>query len=355
RSTYGPGVVFPILCAALVAACSSGGQGSGPAGTGGAGGSPTGTGGSGPASGSGGSTGSGGSGGVMGSGGTTGGPDASDDRPGIDVADAAPDAGGTDLVDAAPGDVSHDVAGDGPSAGRQVARPVGSTAAALGYHEYLPPGYGDGTKRPVLFFFHGVGENGNGTSDLPRVTANGPPKLIAANQWPASRPFIVLSPQHRPMAGAPDPVYIGFDCWTPTEIHDFVAFALTTYQIDLHRIYVTGLSCGAMGSANYFKQYGAGQGVAAAALISGNANIFWPTPGCALVGDMGFWAFHGDADTTVPIAGDNTALGHLTACPQPRKEVKYTVYPGGGHDVWTRTYDLSAGNDVYTWLLGFSR
>ncbi|HET6279538.1 MAG TPA: hypothetical protein VFH73_01175 [Polyangia bacterium] len=342
-------MVFSILCAALVGACSSAGQGPGPAGTGGAAGSPAGTGGIGPV------PGSGGSGGAVGSGGTTGSPDASDDRPDVDAADAAPgdaaDAGGNDLAL----DVPHDVAGDGPSAGRQVARPVGSTAAAIGYHEYLPPGYGDGTRRPVLFFFHGVGENGNGAGDLSRVTANGPPKLIAANQWPASRPFIVLSPQHRPINGTPDPVYIGYDCWTPAEIHDFVAFALTTYQIDPHRIYLTGLSCGAMGSANYFKQYGAAQGVAAAALISGNANIFWPTPGCALVGDMGLWAFHGDADTAVPIGGDNMALARLTACPQPRKDVKYTVYPGGGHDVWTRTYDLSAGNDVYAWLLGFSR
>ncbi|HXI54786.1 MAG TPA: hypothetical protein VNO55_01920 [Polyangia bacterium] len=356
RPSSGPGVFFAILCAVLVGACRSSGQGPGSAGTGGAGGSRTGTGGSGPAPGSGGSA---GSGGALGSGGITTGPDASGDRADVAVADGAPgdapDGGPTDLADAAPADVSHDVAGDGPSAGRQMARPAGSTAAALGYHEYLPPGYGDGVKRPVLFFFHGVGENGNGTSDLSRVTANGPPKLIAANQWPASRPFIVLSPQHRPSAGAPDPIYIGFDCWTPAEIHDFVAFALTTYQIDPHRVYLTGLSCGAMGSANYFKQYGGAQGVAAAALISGNASIFWPMPGCALVADVGFWAFHGDADTSVPIAGDNMALAHLTACPQPRKDVKYTVYPGGGHDVWTRTYDLSAGNDVYAWLLGFSR
>jgi len=32
-----------------------------------------------------------------------------------------------------------------------------------------------------------------------------------------------------------------------------------------------------------------------------------------------------------------------------------TVYPGVGHDSWTRTYDLSAGHDIYTWLLSFSQ
>ena len=70
---------------------------------------------------------------------------------------------------------------------------------------------------------------------------------------------------------------------------------------------------------------------------------------------MGLWAFHGDADNTVPIAGDNASMPALIACGMPRKDVRYTVYPGVGHDAWTATYDLSAGNDIYSWLLGFTR
>jgi poly(3-hydroxybutyrate) depolymerase len=252
-------------------------------------------------------------------------------------------------------DAREDAVGDGPSSARQSARPLGTTAASLGFYEYLPAGYGDGGKRPVLFFFHGVGENGNGSADLSKVLAHGPPKVIAMNQWPPSRPFVVLSPQHRPVGGQTDPVYGGFDCWTPTEIHDFIAFGIAHYDIDTRRVYLTGLSCGAMGTENYFKQFDGQQGIAATALISGNMNIVWPTQGCALVGQMGLWDFHGDADTTVPIAGDNAAMPQLMACPAPRKEVKYTVYPGVEHDAWTRTYDLSSGNDIYTWLLGFSR
>jgi len=257
------------------------------------------------------------------------------------------------MRDARPADAPLDVVGDGPSSARQTPRPLGTTRAALGYYEYLPAGYGDGAKRPILLFFHGVGENGNGTTDLAKVPANGPPKLIGANQWPASRPFIVLSPQHPPVTGPPAPIYLGFDCWLPSEVHDFIAFGTANYDVDMSRIYVTGLSCGAMGSENYFKQYGTQQGVAAAALISGNANIAWQGQGCALVGQMGLWVFHGDADTAVPISGDNTAMPQFAAC-AGRKDVRFTVYPGVGHDAWTRTYDLSAGNDIYTWLLGFT-
>ncbi len=262
---------------------------------------------------------------------------------------AVPDASDARTIDA-----PRDVVTDGPSSAHQTPRPLGTTRAALGYYEYLPPGYGDGVKRPILFFFHGVGENGNGTTELARVPANGPPKLIAADQWPASRPFVVLSGQHIPVTGMPDPIYGGFDCWTPTEVFDFIAFGVANYDIDVKRIYVTGLSCGAMGSANYFKQYGTQQGITAAALISGNANIAWQGQGCALVQQMPLWAFHGDADGTVPITGDNTAMPLFEAC-AGRKDVRYTVYPGVNHDAWTRTYDLSAGNDIYTWFLGFTR
>ncbi|MFV0543627.1 MAG: hypothetical protein ACK5L8_08080 [Marinicella pacifica] len=29
------------------------------------------------------------------------------------------------------------------------------------------------------------------------------------------------------------------------------------------------------------------------------------------------------------------------------------IYPGVGHNSWRRTYDLSAGHDIYHWLLNF--
>jgi len=46
------------------------------------------------------------------------------------------------------------------------------------------------------------------------------------------------------------------------------------------------------------------------------------------------------------------AVTELHACTNPPpKEVKLTVYPDADHDAWTRTYDLSAGHDVYAWLL----
>ena len=246
------------------------------------------------------------------------------------------------------------ISGRSPASGGLVTptntmRPIGTLYSGNGFWEYLPVGYGGSTLSPLMVFWHGIGEDGAGTSEaLPAVNAHGPPLLISEGQWPSSRPFVVLSPQHA-----------GTGCPSATEIHNFITFAIGHYQVDPSRVYLTGLSCGALGSADYLAVYG-NQQVAASVLISGNAAPIWNSPiwngqPCKFVDGAGLWSFHGGDDPTVSIAGDNFALPKFIACPQPpRKDVRYTVYPGVGHDAWTQTYDLSSGNDIYTWLLGFT-
>jgi hypothetical protein len=63
------------------------------------------------------------------------------------------------------------------------------------------------------------------------------------------------------------------------------------------------------------------------------------------------WALHGELDPSVPATGSIEPMAQLNACSPPALEAKLTVYPGVLHDSWTRTYDLSAGNDIYAWLL----
>jgi poly(3-hydroxybutyrate) depolymerase len=84
--------------------------------------------------------------------------------------------GGGDEPDALPG---------GPSSERLTLRPLGSIdKAPSGYAEYLPPGYGDGKPRPLLLFFHGAGENGDGKEELEFLFATAIPKLIRSERWP---------------------------------------------------------------------------------------------------------------------------------------------------------------------------
>jgi predicted peptidase len=227
--------------------------------------------------------------------------------------------------------------GTAPASQRLV--PLGQGSAPNGFHEYLPPGLDDGRARPLLVFWHGLGENGNGTTELSRVLVNGPPMLVTRGRWPEGRPFIVLSPQHA-----------GGGCPGAAEVNAFVDWARSAYRVDARRIYLTGLSCGAIGVWSYLGTY-TGSEVAAVVLIAGDPGDAWGKSGCAL-GQVAIWAFHGDADGTVGIAGERATMANLAACPAPpARESVWTEIPGGGHGIWPGIYDGTAAPDVYAWLL----
>ncbi|MCK6538288.1 MAG: hypothetical protein L6Q84_35385 [Polyangiaceae bacterium] len=198
-------------------------------------------------------------------------------------------------------------------------------------------------KPPLMVFLHGVGENGSGdATELAKVKAAGPPKLIGKDQWPNSRPFVVLSPQHP-----------GGGCPSAAEVHDFITFAIGAYPIDPKRVYLTGLSCGAIGSWSYVGAH-LNEKIAAFVSIAGDGKGAWGKQGCKL-GQVPIWAFHGDQDGTVDVSGTKVPMEGLAQCTAPAPvAAKMTIYPGVGHDSWTKTYDLSAGHDIYAWMLGFT-
>jgi predicted peptidase len=234
--------------------------------------------------------------------------------------------------------------GADPSSARLTLRPLGSTnGAPNGYAEYLPPGYGDGERRPLLVFLHGSGANGNGTrAALRRLFDTGLPALIENDDWPAGRPFIVLMPQH--------PADAGTLCPDADEIEAFIAFAMAHYDVDPKRVYLTGMSCGAIGAWDYLGKH-TDEVVAAAVLIAGDGREAFAAAGCDL-GRVPIWAFHGADDGVVDERGSVGPITRLEACTDPKPiDVRLTVYPDVGHDSWDQTYDLSAGHLVYAWLL----
>jgi dienelactone hydrolase len=265
-------------------------------------------------------------------------------------------------------------AGTGSSE-RLTPRPAGTTDAPLGYYEYLPADYDDDGSSPLLVFLHGFGESGGGSADeLEILLATGIPQLIGNDEWPSERPFVVLAPQHAyPQEEAHyapcDGVVHGGSCsmtiehelghpengsicTTPAEVHDFLSYAIASYDVDPDRVYLTGLSCGAYGAWEYVAEYGGDQ-IAAMVPIAGEGRPAWEAAMCSL-GEVAIWAFHGDADDVVAPAGSIETMTNLEECPQPRRDAELTVYPGVDHDSWTRTYDQSAGHDIYDWLLGFT-
>lgn len=234
---------------------------------------------------------------------------------------------------------------------RLTARPLGSVEGApLGYLEYLPSGYGEGESRPLLVFLHGAGETGDGSAEtLDLVLKLGIPFLIEAGEWPGEHPFVVLMPQYRPE-------HADEDCSFAEDLSAFLAFATEHYDVDPNRVYLTGISCGAIGIWDYLAH--PDEVVAAAVPIAGHAKRAFDAAGCAL-GRVPVWAFHGALDEVVAVANIEGPVEQIRACDDPEPaEMQLTVYPDADHfdrDAWTRTYDLSAGHDIYAWMLAHRR
>jgi predicted esterase len=65
----------------------------------------------------------------------------------------------------------------------------------------------------------------------------------------------------------------------------------------------------------------------------------------ALIRDVPVWAFHGAEDPAVPLVAGQRMVDALQAV---GGNVRFTVYPGVGHDSWTQTYENA---ELYEWFL----
>lgn len=226
--------------------------------------------------------------------------------------------------------------------GEILARPYGTVPGmSLGYWEYLPPGYDDDAtvSHPLVIFLHGTGDVGNGSAAaLEKLMAlNAPPRLIRNGR---DFPFILIAPQR-------------FNAFIPVaDIDKIIEFAKVHYRVDASRVYLTGISAGAIQVWAYAAVHYAK--LAAIVPIAGNGNSQNLCPAAA--SGLPVWAFHGSADGTVsPYGSINPVKALNTTCsPAVNPAALLTLYPGVGHDSWGRTYDGSAGHDIYTWMLGYS-
>lgn len=193
---------------------------------------------------------------------------------------------------------------------------------------YLPKGYDrqDGRKWPLIVFLHGSGERGD---DIEKVKVHGPPKLIAAGQ---DFPFIIVSPQ------APRNTV-----WNSETLNILLDELVERLPVDVERIYLTGLSLG--GYATWSTAAARPERFAAIAPVCGAGDV---QTACRLKG-LPIWAFHGEQDTVVSLKEDQNMVDAVRAC---GGDVKFTVYPGVGHDSWTETY---ANPALYQWFLQHKR
>lgn len=145
-----------------------------------------------------------------------------------------------------------------PKSFRAVYNNAPENTSPFGYYEFKPEGHDANGKSqyPLIIFFHGSGEAGNGNSgELSRVLTWGIPKMC--NNGTFNEDFIALSPQYS-MSQAND----------AANIRNFIEYAKQTYKVDESRIYLTGISAGGMYPLYYLQQYTTNHGVAAIVPIS---------------------------------------------------------------------------------------
>ena len=206
---------------------------------------------------------------------------------------------------------------------------------ALPYLISVPEGYDpQGEPVPLLVFLHGIGERGD---DLGKLKRHGPPMLIEQGK---KFPAIVVSPQCPP------------DAWWGGEqtraVLGLIDHIEANYHVDPDRIYLTGVSMGGYGTWEI-----AGidpERFAAVVPICGG--------GTRHIGqriaeaETSVWAFHGANDRIVPIAETEWVIKWIRRTGADPDQVRFTVYPDEGHNVWTRAYDDPA---LWAWLFAQRR
>jgi predicted peptidase len=220
-----------------------------------------------------------------------------------------------------------------------------------GFYKALPARYDSTTKKyPLLVFLHGVGELGNGRTDLSRLLNNAVPKLLYQQSFPAKftvngtdYSFIVINPQ--------------FKEWPqPVDVNAMIDYALAHYRVDESRIYIAGLSMGGGIAWDYAVAYP--NRIAAAVPICGAAWFSKDQMSSIANAKLPVWAFHNNDDATVSVNTTITNIDNVNAF-SPAVPAQKTIWPSGGHDAWSKATSPAtkecSGKNMYEWMLQFTR
>lgn len=233
-----------------------------------------------------------------------------------------------------------------------VARPRGTTGAAMGYFERLPAGYATevGRRYPLVVFLHGGFEVGHNLALLDGTAAAGGPQraltdLLRPEQG-GDTPFVVLYPQRCS--------YV----LPPQDLRAFVDYATVAYRVDPRRIYLVGHSAGAAQIWRALPEVS--DRVAAVVTLSG----FDVGTDLCRARPVPLWALHAQDDPVVPAAHTREVVRRLKACPRPAEvPLRLDLLPRGGHDIDATVLSDRPGRagpvgpqvqDVVGWLLSQS-
>lgn len=207
-----------------------------------------------------------------------------------------------------------------------------------------------GSNLPLVIHLHGTGEAGSDNqAQMYSGTVIGPQYFASENNQ-AIQPSYVLAPQTpQPMRWASTTLDHYDFSHTPSTPSMTALLHLVDHlleqntNIDVKRIYITGLSRGGQGVWNAMMQK---PGFFAAALpIAGSAD---PSQADKLTA-IPTWVFHGSADQVTKIEYSREMVDAIIRSGGSTALIRYTEIEGGDHaSSWTTAY---ANSQVYRWLM----
>jgi predicted peptidase len=228
-------------------------------------------------------------------------------------------------------------------------RTVAVGGVSYRYQVYVPPNFDPHKKWPVVLFLHGAGERGdNGL--LQTDVGIGHAIRVSSTEIP----FIVVMPQCR-----------ADRIWTDADMQAQALAALEQAIKEFNgaraRIYLTGISMGGYGTWEMAAKY-PGKFAAYVPICGGiRGPEHYPPLHVSLVDDRKVadpyaqtarrvgktpvWILHGSDDPTIPVEESRKMAEALKAA---GGNVRYTEYPGVGHNSWDKAY---AEPELFPWLL----
>ena len=237
----------------------------------------------------------------------------------------------------------------------QTAKAINTPHGRIGFYEFKPPGYNPDSsyKYPLIIFLHGVGERGNGTtelsmilnSSLSQMIANGASMNFSFHGKKSS--FVVLLPQM-------SKEYIN---WQNFYTDAMIAYARQHLAIDTNRIFLSGWSLGGGGGWKYVTTSPDNAHRIAGIVIAGPAPDY-ENLRYIVQENVAVWAHHAKDDASVPLHLTTDAVTEINSySPGIRARVSY--YRSGGHPFTGNapfdTLNTYLYPNVYEWMTGTSR
>lgn len=234
-----------------------------------------------------------------------------------------------------------------------------SSGKTFNYRWHEPSKMEDWKRYPLVVLMHGAGERGSDNKrqlvwvadnlftymkNLDKIRQAWPPYgtkesdfFLLAGQVPHNRQWVDTPWGNKSHTMNPTPS-VSMDLQMELIEDIFRRYP----QVDRRRVYVIGLSMGGYGTWDLISRKP--EWFAAAIPLCGGGDVAM----APRIKDIGIWAFHGSADTAVPVCRSRDMISALWKCNAP--DVRYTEVPGGGHDVWSKASGTYGDFSAFNWL-----